>query len=154
MNTENALKAAGELLAEWTIAANTPESNRLDVVIGAENLIASVSAMLDGRWGYLAGITGLDLGVQAGQFEVLYHFCAGAAVLTLRVRTPRDHAVVPSICTVLPSAIFYERELREMLGVEVTGLTNTDHLFLPDDWREGVYPLRKDAVLDQGETRQ
>jgi len=41
-----------------------------------------------------------------------------------------------------------------MLGVEVTGLTNTDHLFLPDDWREGVYPLRKDAVLDQGETRQ
>lgn len=148
MNTENALQAAGDLLKEWLTTATTPETNRLDVVISAENLIAAVTALHDTGWGYLAGITGLDKGTQAGQLEVLYHFCAGAAVLTLRITIPRDQAAVPSICAVLPSAIFYERELREMLGVEVTGLTNTDRLFLPDDWREGVYPLRKDAVLD------
>ncbi len=148
MNTESALQAAGELLKEWATAVSTPETNRLDAVISADNLIAAVNATLSAHWGYLAGITGLDHGTQAGQIEVLYHFCAGAAVLTLRVTIPRDQAVVPSICALLPSAIFYERELREMLGVEVTGLTNTDRLFLPDDWTEGVYPLRKDAVLD------
>lgn len=148
MNTDTALKTAGELLAEWAIETNTPEANRLDVVVEANALLAAVRALDDTRWGYLAGITGLDLGAEAGQLEVLYHFCAGAAVVTLRVRTPRDNAAVPSICDVLPAASFYERELREMLGVEVIGLSNLDHLFLPDDWPEGVYPLRKDAALE------
>jgi Ni,Fe-hydrogenase III component G len=97
-------------------------------------------------WGYLAGITGLDPGVEAGAMEVLYHFCEGAAVVTLRVRTPRENASVPTICEIIPSATFYERELREMLGVEVEGLADSEYLFLPDDWAKGVYPLRKDAA--------
>jgi Ni,Fe-hydrogenase III component G len=148
MNTDTALKTAGDLLAAWTIETVTPEANRLDVVVDATNLLAAVKALDGARWGYLAGITGLDLGVEAGQLEVLYHFCAGAAVVTLRVHLPRDQAAVPSICDLLPAASFYERELREMMGVDVVGLTNLDHLFLPDDWPDGVYPLRKDAVLE------
>jgi Ni,Fe-hydrogenase III component G len=148
MNTDFALKTAGDLLAAWIIETTTPEVNRLDAVVDAGNLLAAVRALDGAHWGYLAGITGLDLGVEAGQIEVLYHFCAGEAVVTLRVRTPRDSASVPSICDVLPAASFYERELREMMGVEVIGLTNLDHLFLPDDWPDGVYPLRKDAVLE------
>jgi Ni,Fe-hydrogenase III component G len=148
MNTDTELKTAGELLAAWTIEKTTPEPNRLDLIVEAGNLVPAVRALVDSaHWGYLAGITGLDLGLEAGLMEVLYHFCAGAAVVTLRVRTPRDDASVPSICDVIPSASFYERELREMMGVEVAGLTNRDHLFLPDDWTEDVYPLRKDAVL-------
>lgn len=148
MNTDTALQTAGDLLATWSLKTNTPEPNRLDVNLDVNNLLAAVSAIAATRWGYLAGITGLDLSAEAGQIEVLYHFCAGAAVVTLRARVPRDHATVPSICDVLPPASFYERELREMLGVEVVGLYNLDHLFLPDDWPEGVYPLRKDAILE------
>jgi Ni,Fe-hydrogenase III component G len=34
--------------------------------------------------------------------------------------------------------------LSEMFGVEITGLRNQDYLYLPDDWKPGVYPLRKD----------
>jgi Ni,Fe-hydrogenase III component G len=148
MNTDTALKTAGDLLAAWTIETATPEANRLDVVVDTSNLLAAVKTLDGAHWGYLAGVTGLDLGVEAGQMEALYHFCAGAAVVTLRVRIPRDQAALPSICDVLPPASFYERELREMMGVEVVGLTNLDHLFLPDDWPDGVYPLRKDAVLE------
>ncbi len=148
MNTETALKAVSDLLTDWAIETKIPETNRLDVVIDTSNLLSAVKAIDTAHWGYLAGITGLDLGAEAGQIEVLYHFCAGGAVVTLRVRTPRDHASVPSICDVLPPASFYERELREMLGVEVVGLSNLDHLFLPDDWPDEVYPLRKDAALE------
>lgn len=148
MNADTVLKTAGDLLAAWTIETATPEANRLDVIVEVSNLLSAVRALDSARWGYLAGLTGLDLGVEAGQIEVLYHFCAGAAVVTLRVRTQRDHAAVPTICDMLPAASFYERELREMLGVEVIGLSNIDHLFLPDDWPDGVYPLRKDAVLE------
>jgi Ni,Fe-hydrogenase III component G len=148
MNTEPALQAAGALLTPWTVEIYAPESNRLDVVIEATNLLDAVISLSGARWGYLAGITGLDLGEEKQQIEALYHFCNGAAVVTLRVHTQRDNSILPSIGAVIPAAILYERELREMLGVNVTGLTNPDYLFLPDDWPEGVFPLRKDAVLD------
>ncbi|MBE2267380.1 MAG: NADH-quinone oxidoreductase subunit C [Anaerolinea sp.] len=148
MNTNDTLNQAQALVRAWASDCMTPELNRVDVRIAATDLLAAVHALTDAHWGYLAGITGLDLGADAGQIEVLYHFCAGAAVLTLRVLIDRTHPVIPSLCGLLPPATFYERELREMLGVEITGLTNTDRLFLPDNWRDGVYPLRKDAVLD------
>jgi Ni,Fe-hydrogenase III component G len=143
------LQSARELLASWTVEAKTPEPNRLDMVLEVSNLLKAVKALIEARWGYLAGITGLDLGVDAGPLEVLYHFCEGAAVVSLRVSTPRQSATVPTICEIIPSASFYERELREMFGVNVEGLARAEHLFLPDDWTEGVYPLRKDAVLDK-----
>lgn len=148
MNATEALNAAQDLLRLWANASTTPEPNRLDVKLDASTLLDAVSLLAETRWGYLSAITGLDLGVNAGQLEVLYHFCTGAAVLTLRVVIDREHPVIPSICGVLPAAIFYERELREMLGVDISGMSNTDRLFLPDDWPDGLYPLRKDAVLD------
>jgi Ni,Fe-hydrogenase III component G len=147
MNAETALEAARTLLADWILETVTPEPNRLDVMLDGSNLLAAVRTLDTARWGYLAGITGLDAGTEAGQMEVLYHFCDGPAVLTLRVRLTRDNAAVPSITPALPAASLYERELREMMGIEVVGLPNTDHLFLPDDWPDGVYPLRKDAEL-------
>jgi Ni,Fe-hydrogenase III component G len=57
---------------------------------------------------------------------------------------------VPSICGVIPSAGFFERELGEMLGVTVDGIPDASRLFLPDDWPDGVYPLRKEFAAAQG----
>ncbi|MCX6068730.1 MAG: nickel-dependent hydrogenase large subunit, partial [Chloroflexi bacterium] len=48
-----------------------------------------------------------------------------------------------------PPASFFERELQEMLGFLVTGLDISERLFLPDDWPEGVYPMRADFSLEQ-----
>lgn len=119
----------------------------LDVTITPDELLTVIQTLLDNDWGYLATITGVDLGVEAGEIEVLYHFCHGAAVVTLSVKVPRDNAVVPSVCGIIPSASFYERELLEMLGVTITNTPNTDHLFLPDNWPDNVYPLRKDFEM-------
>lgn len=119
----------------------------LDINVTAEELLTVIQALLDNDWGYLATITGVDLGVEAGEIEVMYHFCHGAAVVTLSVKVPRDNAIVPSVCGLIPSASFYERELLEMFGVTITNTPNTDHLFLPDNWPENVYPLRKDFKM-------
>jgi Ni,Fe-hydrogenase III component G len=142
----NALEAARKLLAPWATSYETPESHRLDVRVDTTTLLPAVTALGEARWGYLAAITGLDLGIEAGKIEVLYHFCSGPAVLTLRVLAERTAARVPSICIPIPPAVVFERELREMMGVEIVGLPDNEHLFLPDDWPEGVYPLRKDFV--------
>jgi NADH:ubiquinone oxidoreductase subunit C len=144
MMIEIDLEGVAVLLKPWSAETNTPQANRLDVVIGAADLVTAVAALRQAGWGYLAAITGLDLGVDAGRMEVLYHFCEGAAVLTLRVMIDRETAVIPTLCNLIPSASFFERELIEMFGITVEGTPNTDHLFLPDEWPEGVYPLRKD----------
>jgi Ni,Fe-hydrogenase III component G len=147
-NTEIALQQAETLLAPWAKDTRTPEPNRLDLALAPADLTAAVAALQAARWGYLAAITGMDLGAEAGAIEVLYHFCTGATVLTLRVRVPQDAPSVPSICGSIPSAGFFERELSEMLGVDVVDTPNPERLFLPDDWPGGVYPMRKDFVYE------
>ncbi len=94
-------------------------------------------------------ITGLDPGVATGQLHVLYHFAEGAAVVTLRLALPRDAAEVPTLRPLIPLAAIFEQELSEVLGVAVVGAPIRGRLFLPDDWPEGVYPLRKDFQFEQ-----
>ena len=151
MKTEEALSIARQLVEEWEFKTKTerPEPNRLDVALSTvDDLIPIVVGLRVTRLGYLASITGLDLGPDEGDLEILYHFCTAAAVITLRVRVPRQDASVPSLTEIIPSAEAFERELREMFGVEVVGLRNKMRLYLPDDLPEDVFPMRKD-VSDQ-----
>ena len=150
MNTEQVLKQAENLLGTWNKETSHPDPTRLDAVVDTNDLHASVQAVHEAGWGYLTAITGSDLGLVDGRMEILYHFCSGPAVLTLRVRQSRDvQVVVPSIADVIPPASFFERELQEMLGIHVEGLNNSDRLFISDDWPEGVYPMRADFTLEQ-----
>ena len=128
------------------------------------SLKPAVKALLKAHWGYFAALTGLDQpptgeGETAveGRVELLYHFCNGAAVLTLRMSVPYSDAKIDSICDILPSATLYERELIEMFGVECVDTPSTEKLLLSDDWPDGVYPLRKSftgfAKLERGGAR-
>jgi Ni,Fe-hydrogenase III component G len=130
-----------EQLEHFVTDWETPEDNRLDARVEAINLLAAIKVLHDVNWGYLAAITGLDLG---DHLEVLYHFCRAEKTLTLRAHTADG---VPSVCHLVPYASVFERELMEMFGVEVYGTPDPSRLFLPDDWPEDSYPLRKDATL-------
>lgn len=131
---------------------NSPEPNRIDVNIEAGDLLTAASAFYDNHWGYLAAITGLDHGPEEDYLEALYHFCGGAAVTTLRVKLPRHGGSVPSIAERIPAAGFFEREFAEMFGVYPTGLQDCSHLFLPEDWPDGLYPLLKDTEIPSPKT--
>ncbi|MSP12324.1 MAG: NADH-quinone oxidoreductase subunit C [Chloroflexi bacterium] len=143
------LESARILLAPCTQQLLTPEPGRMDISLATADLLPAVAALHLNGWGRLVAVTGLDLGVNEGDLEVLYHFCAGAAIVTLRVRVPKADAAIPTICSLIPAASFYERELGEMFGITVVGTPNPDRLFLPDDWPAGVYPLRKDFVVPE-----
>lgn len=145
--TTKALALAKEITTSWfwDLEATEPEPNRLDVKLpSADELVNIITAMRVNRLGYLAAITGLDPGQGSEHLEVLYHFCAGAAVITLRVPIARSEPVVPTVSEIIPGAEVFERELKEMFGVEISGLVTPDHLYLPDDWPELTYPLLKD----------
>lgn len=134
-------------ISEWTQS----EANRLDGKLPADALLAAVSLLKNAEWGYLAAITGLDYGLPANTMEVLYHFCTSATVVTLRVALPREKPIIASICSLIPYASPFERETGEMFGIEFNNTPDTSRLFLPDDWIEGVYPLRKDADLSEAD---
>jgi Ni,Fe-hydrogenase III component G len=149
MTTAEELLGRARSIAEgwlWTTQVHEPEPNRMDVTLtNLADLVPMVVMLRVQRMGYLAAITGLDLGPESGALEVLYHFCTGPVTITLRVRLPRSGATLPSLVGVIPSAETLERELVEMFGIPVTGMRTTDRLYLPDDWPDGVYPLRKDC---------
>ncbi|MEX1280755.1 MAG: NADH-quinone oxidoreductase subunit C [Acidimicrobiia bacterium] len=81
------------------------------------------------------------------RFEVL---CAIGDVVEARVVVfstdlPKEDPRIESIEPVFPGAQWHEREAAEMYGITFEGLTNTRHLYLPDDF-EG-HPLRKSFAL-------
>jgi Ni,Fe-hydrogenase III component G len=141
------LQRAASLLSKWGAELTTPNPTRLDAQIAPQDLLDAAAALIHGRWGYLAAITGLDLGTKVDSLEMLYHFCAGAAIVTLRVRLPRAGGTVSSLHALIPAAHIFEREISEMFGVTFGGAPDTSRLFLADDWADGVYPLLKDARL-------
>jgi Ni,Fe-hydrogenase III component G len=147
MNTEEILTLASGIVNSWDWATeiSRPNPKQLDVKVKLlEELIPIIVALRVKRLGLLVAIVCLDLGLEVNEMEVLYHFCPGDAVIVLRVRIPRQGGVLPSLCEIIPGAEVFERELREMFGIEITGLHTPDRLYLPDDWPEGVYPMRKD----------
>jgi NADH:ubiquinone oxidoreductase subunit C len=162
MDLEQTVVAAETLLKPFAVGAPSREVSRIDVVIRRADLPAAVKALVDARWGYLAAITGLDhpwpkpkpvakpaeppaepVGPVEDRLEALYQFVNGALVATLRVSVTYHDARVPSICSIIPSATLYERELHEMFGIIVEGTPDTGRLLLPDDWPDHTYPLRK-----------
>ena len=150
MNTKQNIEKAEWLLTQWNKETAHPESDRLDVLVTAEDLRSAVSTLHEAQWGYLSAITGLDLGVESGQLETLYHFCNGSAITSLKVLLPRtDDACLPTIEDIIPAATFFERELSETVGIHIAGARSMDRLFISDDWPEGVYPLRADFKVEQ-----
>jgi NADH:ubiquinone oxidoreductase subunit C len=162
MESEAIALRAESLLQAFAVGAVTRAPNRVEAVIRREDLCGAVNALVDARWGYLSAITGLDLPwpkptkpiaaaaattaadqPMEDRLEALYHFVSGPVVATLRVSLPYHDPRVPSVCPIIPSATLYERELMEMFGITVEGTPDTGKLLLPDDWPDGVYPLRK-----------
>ena len=153
MDTLTRLENGKDLLLEWIEETNNPEENRLDVWVSPKNFKAATKALVDAGWGYLMTITGKDKPpvvdedgneLQSGEIIGLYHFAQEAAVLSICVKVPYENPRLDTICDLIPSATIYEREFMELFGVDLVDTPDRERLVLPDNWPDGVYPLRKD----------
>jgi Ni,Fe-hydrogenase III component G len=89
---------------------------------------------------HLSTITARDTGTE---LEILYHFFIQNVLVTVRTSCPRDDPTIDSIMDIFPSAVLYEREINDILGIKPKGHPDLRRLILPDDWNQG-FPLRKD----------
>jgi Ni,Fe-hydrogenase III component G len=92
-------------------------------------------------------------------FEILYHFSIEDInlLISLRVKLPKDKPQIDSLAPYFKAVNWIEREMHELLGIDFKGHPDMRKLLLPDDWPEGVYPLRADykewdekAIRDRG----
>ncbi|MEM2897011.1 MAG: NADH-quinone oxidoreductase subunit C [Candidatus Bathyarchaeia archaeon] len=90
---------------------------------------------------HVSTITGIDSGEK---IEVMPHLFGRGSEITVKVAIPKEKPEIDTITDILPGASLYEREVHDLLGVVFVGHPNLERLILPEDWPEGVYPLRKD----------
>jgi len=142
VNDETIINKIKDTLQSKVVEITNPASRRIYVKVNRENLLETVRFLKEQLgFTHLSTITGVDKGEN---FEILYHFANEFSVITVRILTPRTDPKIPSICEVIPGAILYERELPDMFGIIVENIPDLRSLLLPDDWPQGVYPLRKD----------
>jgi len=102
----------------------------------------------------LPAITGLDEG---DKFGLIYHLAAESGImLNIKTSIPKDDPILQTVTGYFPSAEMYEREMADLLGMNVKGLPEGNRYPLPDDWPADQYPLRKgwkSDVLDKKEEK-
>ncbi len=93
----------------------------------------------------LSNQTGVDY-PKREQIEVAYHLFSYVHrhALVMKVGVSRDHPQLGSVSRVWRTAIWQEREIFDLLGVEFDGHPDLRRILLPEDWVG--HPLRKDYV--------
>ncbi len=93
---------------------------------------------------HLVLLTAVDW-MEEGQFQLTYllNDRAGARDLGLRVMLPRDSATMDSIHDIWPTAATYQRELREMFGIDFPDSPGVNDEFILEGWND-IPPYRRD----------
>jgi NADH-quinone oxidoreductase subunit C len=118
--------------------------NEVEITISKQQILLAVKRILKSGVWHLSAITCQHV---ENEFVLLYHFWKSGG-LTLRINLNEKCLQIDSICSLIPGAEFYEREAREMFGIEFLGLPNPIPLLLPDDW-QGGYPMRNNEQASQ-----
>lgn len=95
----------------------------------------------------LSCITAMDNGPEAGTLEVIYNLASIPYnhQLTLKViltRTEDPLPEIPTVSSIWKTAIWHEREIFDLMGINFQEHPDMRRLFLPADWKG--HPLRKD----------
>jgi NADH:ubiquinone oxidoreductase subunit C len=130
------------LLGKKIVEIKAPRPRRLYIKVDAKNYKDTVKKLVEKKdIKHISTMTGLDTGKD---FEILTHLFGQGVEVTVVTTSPRENAQIDSITSILPGAVFYEREIYDLVGVKFKGHPNLQRLVLPEDWPEDVHPLRKD----------
>ena len=107
--------------------------------------------------GWLSTVVGSDERPLNGHFAIYYVLSVEGseeesgqindkAYVVIRVLIPPHQPEFPAVSPRVPAAVWYEREVRDMFGLQPVGMQDKRRLVLPDDWPDDLHPLRKDAM--------
>ena len=129
---------------------------RLYIEIRPDSIVQVASYIFKDLKARFNTASGVDM---RNHMEILYHFLIEDInlLISLRVKLQKPKLEVDSLSPIFEGANWIEREMHEILGIKFKGHPGLRKLLLPDDWPEGVYPLRRDyeewdknAIRDRG----
>lgn len=121
--------------------ASVQRRNRVWAEVETSKLPEVLAWLKAEGFNHLATVSGFDEGENLG---ACYHATDFKTIVNIKVKTPRANPVIPSVLSVFPGALSYERELADMFGIKMQGLPPGRRYPLPDDFPTDQYPLRKD----------
>ena len=102
---------------------------------------------------FLSELSASDYLAQSGEFEIFYQLLSMSKRKRLRVKCRiKEKSAIESVHTIFKSADWAEREMFDLVGVNVNNHYNLKRIIMPDDW-EG-HPLRKAYPLQGDEAAQ
>ena len=132
------------------------EDDKIYVLISSADLPDVTDFVYWKLGGYLVNVAGSDERRYNGSYGLYYIFSiedgldekAPKPWIIVYTYVPQYELVLPSTTSRVPAASWYEREVMDLLGLKAEGHPDPRRLVLPDDWPEGVYPLREDYKYD------
>ncbi len=96
------------------------------------------------KFSHLVFLTAVDY-IEQGFFQLTYllHNYTRHCDLGLRVRLDREQATMESIHHLWEQAATYQRELKEMFGIDFPGSPRVDESFILEGW-DNIPPMRRD----------
>ena len=156
MDRQEILQSIKDRFAEEIVSVFEKSVKRVYIEIKPGAIIGMAKYIfkdLGARFNIASGVDGRN------EMEVLYHFTIedNNLVISLRAILPKTKLEIDSITSVFAAAHWIEREIHELLGIKFIGHPQLQRLLLPENWPEGVHPLRKDyeewdpdAIRDRG----
>jgi Ni,Fe-hydrogenase III large subunit/Ni,Fe-hydrogenase III component G len=147
MSDAGETRSPAEVLIEllpWAtlLIPDVPGQERIEVP--ARHLPESCQEAQSRLGATLATMVGLDDRACSGSFRLIYVFAVGRGWLSIEAAVDPALPTFPAVTPVLPAAHWYEREVRDLLGLEPEGHPDPRRLVLHEEWPAGLYPLRKD----------
>jgi Ni,Fe-hydrogenase III large subunit/Ni,Fe-hydrogenase III component G len=147
---EQTLQWVNQVTAERSngalLRATQPYEDTLHFVVGKEAMRSVADGLFNQLHARYVTSVGTDRRPLSGDFGVLHIFSLDRDHLYVLLESPipEDDLRVDSITPVVPGADWAEREFQDAVGVHPEGHPDPRRLLLPDDWPEGVHPLRRD----------
>ncbi len=93
---------------------------------------------------FLMNLSGVDT---TERFEIVYNICSYHLKhrIFFKIILDHDKPEFDSVIKTWPAAIWYEREIWELFGINVRNHPDLTRFLLPNDWDQGA-PMRKDWV--------
>jgi len=133
-----------QIVKTFNIKGEVIRERRVEVWAEKE-MVSSILLYVKNQLGYkhLNHISVIDR-IEEGKFQLVYTVYSHATGLTIFVKTKidRENAEMENIDNIWDQANTYEREIREMYGIQFPGLIG-DQDFVLEDWDE-MPPMRRD----------
>jgi len=129
-------------LGENLLEVKVPRPRRLYLKVKREDYKRAAKHMVE-KMGlnHISTITAADAGQEID--VMAYLFGRGVEVM-LKAAVPKMNPKIPSLTDIVPGVTFFEREAHDLFGVVFDGHPDLARFILPEDWPDGVYPLRKE----------